>query len=132
MSPARASLGAEFLRLFGQLVESRAREARPVANGHCLDGGHRERLHLGRSKEFGKVDERHLKAQVRLVGAVAVERLGPGHRGNRARAHAGRRLGGVEHGARDEAQHVILGDETRLDVQLGELELTIRTEILVA
>ncbi len=46
--------------------------------------------------------------------------------------HAGADFGGVEHRARDEGQDVVLGDETGLDVHLGELELAIGAQVLVA
>ena len=45
---------------------------------------------------------------------------------------AGGRLGRVEDGCRDEAEHVGLVDEGGLHVQLGELELPVGPEVLVA
>ena len=51
---------------------------------------------------------------------------------DRARTLAGRRLRGVEHGLGDEAEDVLLVDEARLDVELGELELAVRAQVLVA
>ncbi len=75
--------------------------------------------------------EQHLEAQVRFVGAVTVQGLAPGHRRDVIGPHAGRRLGRVQHRDRNEAEDVVLVDEARLHVELGELELSIRAQVLV-
>ena len=45
---------------------------------------------------------------------------------------AGRRLGGVEHGLADGVEHVVLGDEAHLGVELHELVLAVGAQVLVA
>ena len=52
-------------------------------------------------------------------------------RGMVAGTLAGHRLGGVQHGLGHEVEHVLLADEGRLHVQLGELELAVGPEVLV-
>ena len=42
------------------------------------------------------------------------------------------RLGGVEHGLGDEGEHVVLGDEAGLGVELHELVLAVGAQVLVA
>jgi hypothetical protein len=128
----REALGAELFGEVGQLVELAAREAGAARDADRLHGGGAEGLHLGVGEDLGEVLEDHGETQVGLVGAVVVQRLGPGHRRDGPGTHAGGGLGRVEHRARHEAEHVVLADETGLEVELGEFELTIGAQVLVA
>ncbi len=74
-----------------------------------------------------------VEAEVRLVGAVERHRLGVAH----ARERPSRRLAldGLERrddSALHHVEHVFAVDERHLEIELAELELTVRAEILVA
>ncbi|CAB4869921.1 unannotated protein [freshwater metagenome] len=80
----------------------------------------------------GEVDKLEVEAQVRLVAAESAHGLGVGHLRNLADLDVEDPL---PEGADDglaHLDHVGLLDEGHLDVELGELRLTIRAEVLVA
>jgi len=119
------------LALIGQLVQSGAREARAPRT--------RIAFTVGAEKALTSVTARRRtgrgaasRTKVRLVGAVAVQGLGPRHRRDVVGPYAGRRFRRVQHRDRDEAEDVILIDEARFDIELGELELAIGPQVLVA
>ena len=112
---------------------SRAREKlAPPGTRIALTVGAEKALTSVVGEDVREIVEQHREAQVGLVGAVAIERLGPGHRRDVLGPHAGRRFGRVEHGERDEAEDVVLVDEARLHVELRELELSVGAQVLVA
>ncbi len=131
--------GAMPPREVGQLVQLPARH--PAAAGrhdaaHAAAGGDRlgEHAEVDAADGIGQVDQLHAEAQVGLVRSVSVHGVGvlearegllqervlrkdlPGHPGDHA-------LDGVE--------HVLLGDEAHLDVDLRVLRLPIAAQILV-
>ena len=119
----RQALGAERLGPVGEPVEPRPGRRRPALEHDGLHAGGGEGPEA-RGREHGRqVDELH---------AEAVEGLGPRHAGHRTGPLAGDRLGGVEHGLGHESEDVLLVDEGCLDVELGELELAVGAQVLVA
>ncbi len=93
-------------------------------------GEHRE---LAVLDQFGHVDQFQRDAQVRLVRTIAAHRLGPGH------ARERRIEFDVDHFLEDRADHVLdeilhvaLADEGELHVQLGEFQLAVGAQGLVA
>ncbi len=122
---------AELLGAVHETVERRAR--RVTAPGHA-DPLHRvgvERLELGARHRIGEVRELHPETRVGLVGAVAVHRLGPGHRGDLGERRAGDGLDRRAHGPGHHLLHVRLTGEAHLHVVLHELELPVAAQVLV-
>src|SRR4029077_15619522 len=80
----------------------------------------------------GEVDDGQAEAEVGLVAAVALHRLGVG----KARELGWRRDGGEGEDAReeplDQLVDVLLGGERHLDVDLGEFGLAVGAQVLVA
>src|SRR5918994_1059809 len=128
------ALGAPALRLVGQLVEPPAGELGPARHPDALDARRLERLEPGRGEHRRQLDQLHPEAGVGLVGAVALGRLLPGHAAERRRVDvdAGDRLRAGAHGLVDEGDDLGLADEAGLHVELGELELAVGTQVLVA
>ncbi len=95
-------------------------------------GGAGEHLEGGGGEHIGQVDQVHAIAGIGLVGAIGVHGLPVVHATQR-RGHldAHTRKGVGEHVL--ELRHdVVLLDEAHLDVDLGELGLTVGTQVLVA
>ncbi len=122
------------LGLLGQVVEALAREvAARLEAAHDPAGLERaaEHLELGALERVREVGDLHADPAVRLVGAVAqhhVVVLEPLER----RLHLDSRRG-EDRGdhAVDERDHVLLLDERELHVELGELGLAVRAQVLV-
>ena len=130
LNPGHA-LGAPLESQIAQLVDLRAR---PVARALGVDGlddaaiGERagEDLEAAVLDDIGDVDELHAKTAVRTVGAIAGHGLGVGHAIERE-THV------VDpNGLEDLGEHVfhhvhdvVFGDKGHLDVDLGELGLTV-------
>ncbi len=93
--------GARLLGLLGQLIEPLAWVGSAFGHDDGLDRRRAEGLDVGGGEGRGQVDQLHAEAQVGLVGAVAVEGVGPRHALDRRRPLAGGRLGRVEHGLGD-------------------------------
>ena len=103
--------------------------ARHHDGAHVLVLEHAER---GVLEVLGQVRQLEAEAQVRLVRAVLLHRLGVGHAADRRRhVHAHEGPQGLDD-LLAEGDHVVLLHEGGLDVQLGELGLTVRAEVLVA
>ena len=103
--------------------------ARHHDGAHVLVLEHAER---GVLEVLGQVRQLEAEAQVRLVRAVLLHRLGVGHAADRRRhVHAHEGPQGLDD-LLAEGDHVVLLHEGGLDVQLGELGLTVGAEVLVA
>ena len=128
------ALGAERLRPVGELVELVAAVVgRRARHPDALDrGGPGEGLELGAGEHVGELDELEPEAEVGLVDAVAVHGLAPRDPLDLRRALARDGLGGGEHRLADGGQHVVLGDEAHLGVELHELVLAVGAQVLVA
>ncbi len=133
------ALAAVLGRVRGVLVDLLARQrgaAGDAQRGHAavgVIGRSAEHRELAVLDQLGHVDQLQRDAQVRLVRTVAAHGLGPGH---------ARELGieldvddlledRADH-AFDEVLHVALAHEGELHVQLGELQLAVRAQGLVA
>ena len=85
--------------------------------------------------DLGEVAQQQLEARVRLVDAVAVHRLPPGHARERHGQPAAAEIARVPC-ARDRVlergEDVVLVDEGHLDVELRELRLAVGAQVLVA
>ena len=91
---------------------------------------HLERRGLGL---LGEVHQLHAEPQVRLVAAVALDRLLEAHaRERRLQLDVEAFLEGVHDRALDQVEHVVLLDERHLQVHLGELRLAVSAQVLVA
>ena len=127
----RQPLGAQLPGPVGEAVQPGPGELGPALEDDRLHAGRPERLHPGPLEHRGQIDQLHAEADVRLVRAVAVDGLGPRHARDVVGPDTGDHLGGVEHRLGHEGEHVLLGDEGGLDVQLAELELPVGPQILV-
>ena len=84
------------------------------------------------AKTAGEVDQLHAEAEVGLVGAVPVDGLGPRHAWAPRPGRSPVTASAASRTASDtNAEHVLLVDEGRLDVELGELELPVGPQVLV-
>ena len=128
------ALRPELLGPVGQAVELVAPVVlRAARHPEPLDGaGTGEGLELGGGEHVGELHELHAEAQVGLVDAEAVHGLVPRDAGDGRRPLAGGGLGGVEHRFADRGQHVVLVHEAHLGVELHELVLPVRPQVLVA
>ena len=110
----------------------RSQKARlpPVGRRNCPDldlrigGDHAgENLEARAAERFGHVLHLDRVAQVRLVGAVGAHRLGIRDLGNvwRHRLAVGELLEHAAHHRLDRLEHVVLGDEAHLQIELVEL-----------
>ena len=70
--------------------------------------------------------------QVGLVRPETVEGIGPGHLDDGGRSLPRRRLGRIEDGLGHVGHDIVLAGERGLHVQLGELELAVGPQVLVA
>ena len=94
--------------------------------------GSRKDLELGVGEDVGQVDQVHAIAGIGLVGAIGVHGLPVVHTTQRRRhldAHAAE---GVGQDLLERAHDVVLVHEGHLDIDLGELGLTVGTQVLVA
>ncbi len=133
----RESLGP---RLHRRLIERVHPRARPVAGAlrtDALDDAATlqdpgEDLERRVREGLAQVGELHAVAEVRAVGSEALHGFRVGHaREGQIEGHA--RLGHhLVHHLLDEREDVLLLDEGHLDVDLGELGLTVGTQVLVA
>ena len=130
--PDEALRAEAFARSTSASRRARPSSAPPASTMPRTTGGS-EGVELGVGEHLGEVDELHREAQVGLVRAVPVDRLVPGHLLDR-RAAARRSTASVasRDGLGDDGADVVLGDEGGLDVELGELELAVRAQVLVA
>ena len=126
-------LGAQRLGAVGEAVELVAAVVgRRARHPQALDRPRRrERLELRRREHLGELDELHAEAQVGLVDAVPVHRLVPRDLRDLAGPLAQHRLRRVEHRLGHGRQHLVLGDEAGLHVELHELELPVGAQVLV-
>src|SRR5438876_5058675 len=116
-------------RPLSQLVEEAAGLRRPLGRAHGADDrapGDRGREHREPGVTEGRRDvaDRERIAQVRLVGAVFQNGLVERDPGERRRCHRALRTELLEHAVEDRLdrrEHVLLGDERHLEVELVEL-----------
>ncbi|MCY1222952.1 hypothetical protein D9M72_350610 [compost metagenome] len=126
------ALGPALLGPFLPGVQRPACLRGPAGHDHCTDVGRLEHAEVGVLEELGELGQLQAEAQVRLVRAVACHRVGVGD------ALDGRRnldIDQLPQGFDDafaERNDVILLDEARFDVQLGEFRLAVRAEVLIA
>ncbi len=93
----------------------------------------REHLELDAAEQVGDLDELERVAQVRLVAAVTAQRIGVRHARERLRQlDAEHRLEQVAQQLFHEAEDVFLAHEAGFDIELRELGLAVRAQILVA
>ncbi len=134
--PFRAALGLHPLLPFLELLlaEQRRRALRvDRLDGAAARRDGREHLELRRGENVREFDEFEAEARVGLVGAEAGHRLRIRHARERHRdVHAARFLENAAQQSLDERLDFLLGDEGSLDVDLRELRLPIRTQVLVA
>ncbi len=97
-----------------------------------LTHGGLEGVEAGRGEQVGELDELHPEAGVGLVGPEALLGVEPREARDVGHGLAGDGLHRRRHGHGDEGQHLLLGDEAGLGVELHELELPIGAEVLVA
>ena len=101
-------------------------------DGALLVRGSRKDLELGVGKDVGQVDQVHTVAGIGLVGAIGVHGLPVVHatqRRGHLDAHAAE---GVGQDLLERTHDVVLVHEGHLDIDLGELGLTVGTQVLVA
>ena len=113
-------------------VDLLAGQRRAALEPDALDARRLEHVGLGVGEELGELDQLHAEADVGLVGAVALHGLLPRHAGDVADVVA---EDVVDRGADrvgDEGEHLLLAGEGALHVELGELELAVGAEVLVA
>lgn len=94
--------------------------------------GGRKDLELGVGKDVGQVDQVHAIAGIGLVGAIGVHGLPVVHatqRRGHLDAHA---TEGIGKNLFERAHDIVLVHEGHLDIDLGELGLTVGTQVLVA
>ena len=94
--------------------------------------GSRKDLELGIGEDVGQVDQVHAIAGIGLVGAIGVHGLPVVHatqRRGHLDAHAAE---GIGQDLLERAHDVVLVHEGHLDIDLGELGLTVGTQVLVA
>jgi hypothetical protein len=127
------TLGPPALAGRGQVVETApAGRLRGPGVADALDRAGPERLELRLGEQVGELDELHPEPDVRLVGAEPVDRLTPGDPGHLAHALAPHGPDGGVDGGGDHLEDVLLAGEAHLGVELGELELPVRSQVLVA
>ena len=123
-----------------ELVERVDPAAAPVARAlgvERLDGParrqrSREHLELACREDLGHVCELESEPRVGAIGAVALHRLGPGHAPKRNRQVVSGLVHDLAHDVFHQRHDVVGLDEAHLDVDLGELRLAVRTQVLVA
>ena len=126
------ALGAALLGELLPGIKLLARLSGPPGHHDGADIRRLEDAERGVREELRAVGELLTEAQVRLVRAVARHRVRVGHPQHRSGDLVADEL---PHGGDDrltELENVVLLDEAHLDVQLGELRLTVRAEVLVA
>lgn len=113
----------------------------PGTGALCVDGlddgtllvcGGRKDLKLGVGKDIGQVDQVHTIAGIGLIGAIGIHGLPVIHAAQRRghlNAHAAK---GVGQDLLERAHDIVLVNEGHLDIDLGELGLTVGTQVLVA
>ena len=114
------------------LVEHAARLLGAARHHDRADVRRLEDRELAAREVVGALHELEAEAQVGLVRAEAAHRLRIRHaRQRRLQLDADRAPHRAEH-VLAERDHVVLLDEAHLDVELGELRLAVRAEVLVA
>src|SRR5256712_5296795 len=92
-----------------------------------------ENLELGRGEDRRQLLDLEPVAKIGLVHPVAKHRVRVGDTTDRCRPdHTEYLLPDVREAAFDDIEHVVLGDEGHLEVELGELRLAISALVLVA
>jgi hypothetical protein len=128
-------LAPSALALIGQGVEPRPGEsAAPSAQTTvAFTHGAANARNPVPAKTEGQVDQLHAEPQVGLVGAVAVDGLGPGHARHIVRAGSPVTASAASRTASDTKPSTSSWlDERGLHVELGELELPVGAQVLVA
>ena len=101
-------------------------------DGALLVRGGREDLELGVGEHIGQVDQVHAVAGIGLVGAIGVHGLPVVHATQR-RGHLDTHAAeGIGQDLLERAHDVVLIHEGHLDIDLGELGLTVGAQVLVA
>ena len=125
------TLGPALLGPFLPRVELAAGLGRAARHDHGTHVRGLEDPERGVLEVLGEVGELEVEAQVRLVGTVVRHGLRVGHARDGGRdVHADQRPQGL-HDLLTQGDDVVLLHEGRLDIQLGELGLTVRAEVLV-
>ena len=94
--------------------------------------GGRKDLELGVGKDVGQVDQVHAIAGIGLVGAIGIHGLPVVHATQR-RGHLDTHAAeGIGKNLLERAHDIVLVHEGHLDIDLGELGLTVGTQVLVA
>ena len=122
----RVELRARHLALPGVDRPHDAGWVRPIQHG-------RKDLELRRAQRVRHVVDLEAEARVGAVGAVAQQRLVVGHaRVGRLPHVQAADVEDLRHQPLVDVDHVVLGDEGHLEVQLRELGLAVGTQVLVA
>ena len=101
-------------------------------DGTLLVCGGRKDLELGVGKDVGQVDQVHAIAGIGLVGAIGVHGLPVIHAAQR-RGHLDTHAAeGIGQDLFERAHDIVLVHERHLDIDLGELGLTVGAQVLVA
>ena len=113
-------------------VELPARQRSAAGHHDTADVGGLEDPERGVGEELCEFADLQVEAQVRLVRAVVVHGVVPGHPGQRQLHLHPDELPARRHHLFGQGDHVVLVDEAHLDVELGELRLPVGAEVLVA
>ena len=125
------------LRRLPERIELLARQARPIRRDDRphppgpRDGIVHERRCVG-SDAAGQIDDFEAESQVRLVDSESLHRIMMREALKWRRNAVASLRPEVDQYPLDDRQHIVLADERRLEIDLGELRLTIGAKILVA
>ena len=125
------ALSAALLRPLLPSVQGTARLRSTAGHDNSTHVRSLENAESGVLEVLGQLSQLQTKTQVRLVRTVLLHRILVGHALNRA---GNLHINQVPHGLNDalaQLNDVFLINERRLNVQLSELRLTVRTEILI-
>ena len=135
--PSQA-LGAKRGSHAGELIDLGTCPGTGALGVNGLDGrallvcGSRKDLELGVGKDVGQVDQVHAIAGIGLVGAIGVHGIPVVHATQRRGHLDTHATEGIGKNLFERAHDIVLVHEGHLDIDLGELGLTVGTQVLVA
>ena len=113
-------------------IQGAARLRSTAGHHHGTHVGSLKHTERGVGKVIGKFGQLKAKTQIWLVGTVFLHRFGIGHTANRTgNLHINQVPDGLDN-AFAQVNNVVLVYEGCLNIELSELRLTVRTEVLIA